>query len=138
MKVVMQGHIKIDGHTHDIEKDLPGAHDECEGPDAGDKLEKKLEIDLRKIKYESVKQKKGKDGKKKAVSKEDQWMMSQIQPATRNGKHFKMRYYSVVSTHFEGCLCCDETPDCETPMTIVPMVNPAAFGFQPPAGYQCQ
>jgi hypothetical protein len=136
MKVMMCGKITIDGHETEIEKPLPGAHDDCEGPKAGEKLEKTLKIDLDKIKYEAVKQKKNKKtGHKKDVSKEDQWMMSQIQPATRNAKHFKMRYYSVVSTKFDGTICCDETPDCETAMTIVPMVNPAAFGFRPPAGY---
>lgn len=71
MQVLMSGKITIDGHEEHIEQQLPGAHDSCTGPKAGEKLDEKLEIDLSKIKYEATKMKKGKDGKKKDVSKED-------------------------------------------------------------------
>lgn len=134
LEILMSGKICIDGHEEHIEQCLPKAHKSCEGPKAGEKWDEKMEIDLSKIKYEPTLQKKGKDGKKKNTSEEDRWMMSQVQPATRNAKYFKMRYYANVKTTFDGCTC-DETPDCDTPMTIVPMVNPAMFGFQPPAGY---
>ena len=114
-----------------IEDDLQGSVQTVQGPDAGDKdWHKELSIDLSHIKYDKKDSKKGKDGQRKAVSLEDQFMMTQIQPATRNAKLFSVRYYTNVQTHFEGCVCCcNETPDAKVPMTIHPMVNPACFGF---------
>lgn len=62
--------------------------------------------------------------------------MSQIQPATKLAKHFSVRYYVSVTTEFDGCICTDQ-PSNKTPMTIMPSVNPNAYGFQPPSDYVC-
>lgn len=99
------------------------------GPKAGEKdWEEVIKLDLSEIKYEPVLQKKDKLGNKKNVSSEDRWQMSQIQPATKLAKHFSVRYYVSVTTEFDGCICTDQ-PSNKTPMTIMPSVNPNAYGF---------
>lgn len=134
MNVCMELKLNIGGHHHSHEEDLKGAKDSACGPKAKEKdWCKELCIDLSKIKYDAVTDKKAKDGTRKPVSMEDQFMMTQIQPATRMAKSFSVRYYVEVETCFDGCVCCcNETPDSKVPMTIVPMVNPNAFGFAPP------
>jgi hypothetical protein len=54
MAITMSGYIKIGLHKYPIEENLPGALAVSSGPAAGEKLEKKLEIDLSKITYEPV------------------------------------------------------------------------------------
>jgi len=115
---------------------LKGAHAKATGPKAGEKdWQKEMVVDLSHIKYDAVVDKKAKDGTRKPMSADDQFMMTQLQPATRHAKMFSARYYSSVSTEFDGCTCCAETPDAKVPMTIVPVVNPMSFGFAPPNGW---
>merc|ERR1712183_522188 len=93
-------------------------------------------IDLSKIKYEAITQKK-KAGQVKTVGPDDQFLMKQLQPAVKHAKYISNRYFLAVRTEFDGCTCCNETPDGKTPLTVVPMVNPATYGFAPPADYVC-
>ena len=93
-----------------------------------------MALDLSKIKYEVAGTKK-KKGVQKAVSPEDMFMMSGIQAAV-HGKSIKNEYFLVVTVEYDGCVCCVDLPDSRTPMTIIPLVNPACFGFEvPPTGW---
>jgi len=60
-----------------------------------------------------------------------------MQPATRNAKYCKIRYFLAMETSYDGCTCCHETPEGKIPVTIMPLVNPACYGFAPPADYVC-
>lgn len=40
-----------------------------------------------------------------------------------------------TNTVYDTCCSCDATPSGSLPLTIVPLVNPACFGFQPPNGW---
>lgn len=105
------------------------AESSCEGPKAGeDHWKNDFNIELSKIKYDVVMEKE-KDGVIKTVGPDDQFVMTQMQPAVNNGKFIKNRYFLTVRTTMAGCTCCHETPDGKTPLTIVPMVNPATYGF---------
>jgi hypothetical protein len=133
MDIVMELKMDVGGHHYSYKESLKGAHDKKTGPKAGEKdWHKEMLVDLSNIKYEQIADRKAKDGSRKPYSPDDKFMMSQIQPATRRAKKFSARYYSVVETKFDGCTCCNETPDAKVPMTIVPMVNPNSFGFAPP------
>ena len=59
--------------------------------------------------------------------------MAGVQGAVHS-KHITNEYFLCVLVEFDGCVCCVNLPDSRMPMTIVPMVNPACFGFMPPAG----
>lgn len=137
MNVCLEIRMNIGHHHHVHEEDLKGAKDSHKGPHAGEKeWHKELAIDLSKIKYDAVVDKKSKDGSRVPLSIEDQFMMTQLQPACRMSKHFHARYFVEITTKFDGCVCCcNETPDAKVPMTIVPMVNPNCFGFAPPKGW---
>lgn len=45
-------------------------------------------------------------------------------------------YFLVIELEYDGCTCCANLPDARMPFTIVPLVNPACFGFQPPNGWE--
>lgn len=129
--------LKHGGHQWHESIPLKGAHAQHTGPKAGDKdWHNEMMIDLSQIKYDAVTDKKAKDGTRVPLSIEDQFMMSQLQPATRAAKNFNVRYFTEVTTEFDGCICCcNETPDAKTAMTIVPMVNPNCYGFAPPSNW---
>ena len=59
-------------------------------------------------------------------------MMAGVQPATHT-KRISNEYFLCVLVEYDGCTCCVNLPDSRTKMTIIPLVNPACFGFQPPA-----
>jgi len=60
-----------------------------------------------------------------------------MQPATRNAKYTKIRYFLCMETNFDGMTCCHETPEGKTPVTIMPLVNPDCYGFAPPVDFIC-
>ena len=93
-----------------------------------------MELDLTKIKYE-VSGEKWKKGIKKNRSPEDMFMMASIQPAIHS-KNITNEYFLTTKVEHEGCVCCQDIPDSKLPLTIVPMVNPDCFGFQPPEGWE--
>jgi len=90
-----------------------------------------MTLDLNGIRYEVAKEKK-KKGVVKPVSKEDQFMMAGLQAAC-HGKKVTNEYFLCVLVEYEGCVCCVDLPDSRMPVTIIPIVNPACFGFEPPA-----
>lgn len=90
-----------------------------------------MALNLAEIKYEVQKEKK-KKGVTKPVSKEDQFMMSGVQAAC-NAKRISNHYFLCVLVEYDGCVCCVDLPDSRTPLTIIPIVNPACFGFEAPA-----
>ena len=61
-------------------------------------------------------------------------MMAAIQPAV-HCKNITNEYFLTTKVEYDGLVCCQDLPDSSVPMTIVPMVNPACFGFQPPEGW---
>ena len=88
-----------------------------------------MNLDLSKIKYEAITVKK-KNGVEKAVSKEDQFMMSGVQAAC-HGKKVSNEYFLCVLVEYDGCTCCVDLPDSRSHLTIIPIVNPECFGFKP-------
>jgi hypothetical protein len=90
-----------------------------------------MTLDLSTIKYEVPEMKK-KKGKQIKVSPEDMFMLKSIQPACHS-RHITNEYFIVIELGYDGCTCCSNLPDARTPFTIVPLVNPACFGFQPPS-----
>jgi hypothetical protein len=86
-----------------------------------------MNLALDHIKYEVAEFKK-KKGVQKKVSPEDSFMMAGIQAAC-HAKKVTNEYFLCVLVEFDGCVCCVDLPDSRTPMTIVPLVNPACFGF---------
>lgn len=132
----VEQHFKLnaEGHSYHKKHDLEDKN--AVGPHAGEgDWQKEMVLDLSKIKYEvtdSVKDKK--TGHKKKLSPEDSFQMASIQPAC-HGKWIKNEYHLVVQCHYDGCICCVNLPDSDSQITIVPMVNPACFGFQAPGGW---
>jgi len=90
-----------------------------------------MELNLGEIHYEVATQKK-KKGVQKAISPEDRFMMAGVQPAAHSRK-IQNEYFLCVEVHYNGCTCCSNLPDSRMPLTIIPIVNPACFGFQPPS-----
>ena len=93
-----------------------------------------MELDLANIKYEVDGEKK-KKGVLKKRSPEDMFQMASIQPAV-HCKNIVNEYFLTTKVEHDGCVCCVDIPDSKLPLTIVPMVNPACFGFQPPDGWE--
>ena len=123
-------HIGHHSHTHVARL----VNNTMEGPHAGAAhWEQEMMLNLGAIKYEVVKEKK-KKGVMKAVSPEDAFMMAGVQPAT-HGKKVTNEYFLCVLVEYAGCVCCVNLPDSRMPLTIIPIVNPACFGFQPPNGW---
>lgn len=89
-----------------------------------------MQVDLSKIKYE-VQDKKKKKGVEKKISPEDQFMMAGVQPAV-HAKRITNEYFLCVKVNYDGCTCCADLPDSRSHITIVPIVNPACFGFTAP------
>lgn len=89
-----------------------------------------MQLNLAEIKYEVAGTKK-KKGVEKPVSKEDMFMMQGIQAAT-HAKRLSNNYFLCVLVEYDGCVCCVDLPDSRTPLTIIPIVNPACFGFTAP------
>ena len=87
-------------------------------------------LDLSKIKYDVADFKK-KKGVQKKISPEDAFMMAGVQSACHS-KKIKNEYYLCVLVEYDGCVCCVDLPDSRTKMTIIPLINPACFGFTPP------
>ena len=90
-----------------------------------------MDLDLSQIRYEVPKQKK-KKGVMKPLSREDAFMMAGVQPAC-HAKKIVNEYFLCVLVEYDGCTCCVDLPDSRMPMTIIPIINPACFGFVPPA-----
>lgn len=99
-----------------------------QGPPAGVKMEIPIEVDLSQI-HNDVPASRKKKGVTKAYSKEDMFMISGIQPASKS-KFSTVNYTLETSCGFDTCCNCSENlPNATLPMTIVPLVNPACFGF---------
>lgn len=92
-----------------------------------------IEVNLGSIKYTPPTHHM-KKGVKKAYSPEDIHMMSSAQPAS-HGNYVKNEYFIAVRTEYDGCTCCSSIPIARIPFVITPTVNPACYGFQPPADY---
>ena len=90
-----------------------------------------MSLNLANIKYEVVGQRK-KKGVMKEVSPEDRFMMAGVQAACHT-KKITNEYFLCVLVEYDGCVCCVDLPDSRTPLTIIPLINPECFGFQPPA-----
>ena len=105
------------------------------GPGAGvGNWQTELLLDLSQIRYEVVGEYKKKKGVQKRLSPEDRFMMAGVQPACHSG-FITNEYFICIELAYDGCTCCANLPDSRMMMTIVPIVNPACFGFMPPDGY---
>ena len=61
-------------------------------------------------------------------------MMEAAQPGSHGGT-IQVDYSLQTHTAYDTCCSCDVTPAGVLPLTIVPLVNPECFGFQPPSGW---
>ncbi len=110
------------------------AYNEKPGPNFGEGgFQTEMLIDLSAIRYQ-VDEFKKKKGVQQKISQEDQFMMAGVQPATHS-RHITNEYFLKIELEYDGCTCCANLPDTCMPFTIVPIVNPACFGFQPPNGW---
>ena len=122
--------MRIGHHSHTYRHRL--VNNTVEGPAAGvANWATEMALNLGDIKYEVAGEKK-KKGVMKPLSPEDQFMMAGVQAAS-HGKKITNEYFLCVLVEYDGCVCCVDLPDSRMPMTIIPLVNPACFGFQPPA-----
>lgn len=60
-------------------------------------------------------------------------MLTGLQPGISNGTFVKNAYHLEVAAKYDGCHCCVDYPKSTQPMTIVPLVNPAFFGYSVPS-----
>lgn len=126
---------RINHHNQQERKTLISR--DCKGPDANEGAWKtELKLELNKIKYEVAETKK-KKGVVKPLSKADKFAMASLQPACHT-KNFSNDYYLIVTTAYDGCVCCVDLPDARMKMTIVPIVNPELFGAVPMADWNPQ
>lgn len=61
-------------------------------------------------------------------------MLAGVQSATES-KFISNEYFLVIELAYDGCTCCANLPDARLPITIVPIVDPACFGFKSPDGW---
>lgn len=116
-------------YTHQlVRRDVPGPGAGVEG------WTNELLLELAKIRYEVTPNKK-KKGTMIPISPEDMFAMTGVQPACHS-RHITNEYFICIELEYDGCTCCSNLPDARTPITIVPLLNPACFGFQPPNGWQ--
>lgn len=119
-------------HTHSFTNKL--IERDVQGPQAlQGGFQTELLMNLNEIRYEAVVNKK-KKGVQMTLSPEDLFAMTGLQPACHS-RHITNEYFICIELEYDGCTCCSNLPDARTPLTIVPLVNPACFGFQPPNGF---
>lgn len=61
-------------------------------------------------------------------------MMAGVQSAC-HGKLIENDYFLKIELGYDGCTCCSNVPDASLPISIVPVMNPQLFGYQPPNGW---
>ena len=67
-------------------------------------------------------------------SPEETFLMQYLPPATKS-HHIHNRYELNVNVKFNGWDCCSDKPSISIPLTIIPLSNPAIYGFPEPAGW---
>jgi hypothetical protein len=94
LAIEQEVYIRADGHTFNQTFTLADKHEA--GVDARHEagVERSLELPLASIKYEIAKERK-KKGQVKALSPEDLWMASQMQPAC-HGHHVRNEYFLAI------------------------------------------
>jgi hypothetical protein len=65
---------------------------------------------------------------------EEIFMLRHIPPATES-QHVKNTYELNVNVQLEACTCCSPKPSISVPMTIIPLADPAIYGFPEPPGF---
>jgi hypothetical protein len=73
-----------------------------------------------------------KNGKQRTP--EEVTMLRNVPPAT-SSMHIKNTYELNVNVKFSGLDCCSAHPSISVPMTIIPIQDPAVYGFPEPAGF---
>lgn len=120
-------------HHHMIERDL--IQENTKGPCAGEgDWSKEMCVDLRHIPMPELTDRKSKKGGRKPLSPEDLFLVRGLQSAC-HGSFFRMEYFLVAETTYDGCTCCAELPHSRMPISILPIVNPDCFGFKAPEGW---
>jgi hypothetical protein len=123
-------------HHKMVERDL--VKENVKGPCAGaGDWSKEMCVNLNEVHMPELTDKKDKRGGRKPLSLEDQFLARSLQSAC-HAKHFTMEYYLVAETTYDGCTCCAELPHSRMPISILPVLNPACFGFQAPEGWNPQ
>lgn len=105
---------------------------EMAGPNFGEKdWQTEMILNLQEIRYDVCADRK-KRGKPR--SQEDLFMMAGIQSACHS-KLITNDYRLRIELGYDGCTCCSNVPDASLPISVLPIVNPQCFGFQPPNGW---
>ena len=128
--------VHADGQTYRNLFTLADRHEQGVPANHGSVEKRKLEVDLKSIRYEVPHERKRK-GVMKAVSPEDLYMMQNMQPAC-HGHNVKNEYFLAVRCSYSGCTCCSAQPYARIPLTIVPVFNPQCYGYQQPADFNPQ
>lgn len=61
-------------------------------------------------------------------SPEEMFMLTQLSPACHS-PHITNEYFLNTNVKFDGCMCCSSVPSISIPLTVIPMTNPATYGF---------
>ena len=92
---------------------------------------KQMQLNLAAVQYtcNHMKRKRG-----KARTPEEIFMLSQMAPACHS-RYTTNDYYLNVNVKYNATNCCSKLPDISIPLTVIPMTNPATYGFLEPQGY---
>lgn len=120
-------------HKFNILENIDGA-----GIPAGSgEVTKTMQLNLGNITYPVQADKKKKGDKKTMVprSVEEMFEMAHMAPACHS-KYIKNDYVLNVNIQYAVCkCCCTQPPNINVPMTIIPLTNPATYGFQQPEDF---
>lgn len=50
--------------------------------------------------------------------------------------NFSIHYYLSLQTTYRGCICCVDLPEIRIHINIMPIINPATFGFEAAEDFQ--
>ena len=98
-------------------------------------FEQALNIDLSELQYEEVDKFKQKKGIEKPLDIDDKFQMQCLQ-ASCHTPNFSINYYLSLQTTYSGCICCFDLPEIRININIMPIINPATFGFEAAEDFQ--
>ena len=135
VNLAVEQHLRMSAQGHHFNKVYTLTHSEQEGVAArqAEIVHRTLTVDLKNIRYVAPTERKVK-GTMKALSKEDRFMIENMQPAC-HAHHVQNEYFLTVRCSYEGCTCCAGLPHAKIPLNIVPIVNPECYGFAIPQDF---
>jgi len=99
---------------------------------------KKMELDLNRIRNKTkpymVKSKGLFSDSYYDLTPDEEFFMSGMAPACHS-EYISNSYHLNVNIKYAGCHCDGDTPTQKIPLTVLPRVNMATYGFEAPDGY---